>query len=775
MAIVNGQSNAQPYVVNTPGDNYYQANPLLTVGDEIPLLEGDFPSFTTSADKTFAFTGIPDGMGVYQLGDKNLVFINHELGNTAVTDISTTIPGKIQGARVSLLVFDKDWKVIGGKNLIESATDSTGTYNLDTTTGLFKDASGGTLASFGRFCSAYLAQSGFVDAAGNEVPIYFAPEESGNTSRGWAVTPNGNALALDGLGRYQKENVVAASQYRATNSDKTVLFSSEDNADGELYMWIGQQTTEDPNGFKNGDLYALKVTGADNESQLNGLNSFKTATWTKVDKSTVFGADGKPLATGETLTSFANTYGKTTNFQRIEDFAEDPNNPGTFYFVSTGTTNKPGTTNVAALTPEEAENPYGRLYRFSLNASDPTGQISNFETVLVGGPGKGNSYDNITVDKNGNILIQEDETGFGGALMAAENREAQIWSYNYDSKTLSSVFSLDENAAGSQFNNGAVKGEWESSGIVEVPGSPGSYLFDVQAHTVKNSSGSTSILNGNHIEGGQLILAVPTKPTLLGTSGDDNLYGTSNDVIDGGAGNDNIFGLEGNNILLGGLGNDTFYAGSGDDQFDGGEGNNIFYGGEGKNIFIAGAGDDTAYAGAGNDVFFLGNGNNLVYAGEGNNRVNTGLGNDIVYVGAGNDAIIAGDGNNTIYAGEGLNRITTGKGNDLIYVGAGNDVITTGAGNDLIYGGEGNNTISAGIGNDTVYTGSEIDKFILDSGEDSTTIIGYGANDQISRGSTLLASSVLSTAISGNDTLISFGSDLLATLKDIQLSSVTIV
>jgi len=43
-------------------------------------------------------------------------------------------------------------------------------------------------------------------------------------------------------------NVVAAFQYRAVNSDKTVLFTTEDNADGELYMWLGQQTAEDPIG-----------------------------------------------------------------------------------------------------------------------------------------------------------------------------------------------------------------------------------------------------------------------------------------------------------------------------------------------------------------------------------------------------------------------------------------------------------------------------------------------------------------------------------------------
>jgi len=48
--------------------------------------------------------------------------------------------------------------------------------------------------------------------------------------------------------------------------------------------------------------------------------------------------------------------------------------------------------------------------------------------VLEGGPGKGVSYDNIDVDSNGNVLIQEDETAFGGDVMTAENRDAGIWS-----------------------------------------------------------------------------------------------------------------------------------------------------------------------------------------------------------------------------------------------------------------------------------------------------------------------------------------------------------
>jgi glycerophosphoryl diester phosphodiesterase len=531
MAIQNGRTTAAAYVNTLSNSPQYRIVPLLTVGDEVPLLTNTFG--TTEAPKVdavkkYAFTGIPDGTGAKQVTvdgkTYNYVWVNHELGASLTTDISTTAAGeKITGARVSLFVFDADWKLIGGKNLIDKIVDSTGTYALNTSTGKYTNLSGNSIAAFDRFCSAYLAESGFVDGSGKEVPIFFAPEEGSDKSRGWAVTPDGTALALDGLGTYRKENVLAASQYRATNSDKTVLISAEDNADGELYMWVGTQTANDPNGFKNGDLYVLKVNGADYEGQVSE-GATKTASWTKVDKSAVFNADGTPIGDGSKLIPFVNGAGNSTNFQRIEDIAEDSNSPGTFYFVTTGTTNKPGTVGAnasdIAATPAEAENPYGRLYRFSLNTSDPTAGISNFELLLTGGPGKGNSYDNITVDKSGKILIQEDETSFGGALMKAENREASIYSFNPTTKQITRQFALNEDAAGSVYNNPDTKGQWESSGIIEIPSlslpNGGAYLFDVQAHTVKNNvtdAPNQNVLNGNHAEGGQLLIATPV-PTV---------------------------------------------------------------------------------------------------------------------------------------------------------------------------------------------------------------------------------------------------------------------
>jgi len=77
----------------------------------------------------------------------------------------------------------------------------------------------GETFSFNRFCSGYLAEYGLrVDQSGLLLKKV-VPD-----GLGFAVTPD-TAQALEGLGRFSKENVVAASEYRAENADTTVLES----------------------------------------------------------------------------------------------------------------------------------------------------------------------------------------------------------------------------------------------------------------------------------------------------------------------------------------------------------------------------------------------------------------------------------------------------------------------------------------------------------------------------------------------------------------------
>jgi secreted PhoX family phosphatase len=713
MAIANGYTTAPAYTLDLANSPDYNVKPLITVGDEVPLLEGTGLDFKVSADKKFAMPGIPDGMGYTLVGDKYYLFVNAELGNTAVSKFNGTDTAQIKGARVSLFVFDKDWKVLGGKNLIDQVVDSTGTFKLDTTSGDYKN--GATTFNFNRFCSAYLASSGFVGKDGKTAtPIFFTAEEGGDTSRGWAVTPDGTAQAIEGLGRYSRENVLASSQYRAGNpSKKTVLLSTEDNADGELYMYVGTQTTEDPNGLKNGDLYVMRVKDADYEGKLTTEGITTSATWTKVDKNAVYGADGKPLATGIALSDFANKGTNSTNFQRIEDIAEDPSKPGSFYFTTTGTkkpAGKPLDPDVA--TPDLAENPYGRVYRFSLNAQDPTGEVKDFELLLKGGPGKGVSYDNILVDKNGKVLLQEDETAFGGDVMKAENRDGRIVSYDLKTKEVKFLLETDETVRGTIKDEGP--GFWETSGIIEVDpnavSGQSSYLYTVQAHSIKDPK---------YVEGGQILLATPTTTESQTKAGSDKA---------------DIVTVDGKGDFNGKK--DIYFADGGDDLID-----------------LSQVPQPLQSAAT--------NGGNRVYGGEGNDELYAGK-NDRLFGEAGDDILDASQG-------KGGNRLYGGDGKDTLFAGT----------NDFLYGGDGNDTLFAGKGGNTLYGGGGADKFYLayngtptsintisdfEIGIDSLVILGItGATDF----------SKVTLTQQGTDTLVKASGKDLSVLTGIQANTLT--
>lgn len=639
LAIVNGRTNAESYAVSISTD--YKTTPLLTVGDELPYLQGTFGNYTPDPNKNFAMPSIPDGMGVveYQgnLGteadDRYYVFMNSEIGTTVsqepntpenyiFTYFNSTKEEKIRGARVSLFEFDKNWNVIGGRNLIETATDNaTGiTYKLNTQTGFYENPNSPNdlttslnssvdkiQGAMSRFCSGFLAESGFIDpTTGTEIPFWFAPEEdSSPTNRGWAVTANGAASSLDSLGRYQLENVVAASQYRPLSEDntskKTVLISTEDFKDGELYMWVGNQTADDPNGFKNGQLYVLQatnpVTGA-----VYGYETLPealpvNASWTPVPKNIAQGTgDQTPAQITTQLSEYVNAVGedgklRSTNFRRLEDIGEDPSQPGTFYLAVTGTADK---------TPDDLQdNPLGKVYRLTLNANDPAA-TGSLENVIVGDYGTGVSYDNLTVLNNGHVLIQEDraynpsELG-GGDIYKDEGRQAYIWEYNPTADELYSVAEMQEDAFPDLGNDPAKMGEWESSGVVQV-GKSNKILFDVQAHTDTRQ-------DPLYPEGGQLLMATynDAEPEIV--------FGTlGNDDFDAATPNDNRF-IGNNQDLLTGGGDDTV-------NVSVAPGNNSIDLAGGDDIVFAGT-NNRILAGSGNDFLFLGynSGNNVVTGG----------------------------------------------------------------------------------------------------------------------------------------------------------------
>ncbi len=491
-SITNGRTGELPYLVDLSSE--YLVKPLLTVGEEMPMLIGSFNNFSPSNDN-FAFSGIPDGLGVYETADTNYVYVNHELASNITTPLSSDSSDQINGARVSLMAFDKDWQIIGGKNMIERVLADGQSYTLDTTSGDYLDSQGNVLMggngpNFSRFCSGYLAADGFLDLSGAPGPIWFAPEEVGPNGRGWAVYPDGTAVALDGLGRYSKEQVYAASQYRADNETRTVLLSTEDTADSELYLFVGQQTAQDPNGFADGDLYVLRVEddqGAVYDYETMPENVTLTGKWTAVP-------DNIALGSGEGLSDWVNESGRSTNFRRLEDIHEDPNQPGTFYFATTGSPNSPPGSPIP-------DNSLGRLHTFTLNPQDPVGDM-DFELVLVAGKTSGLNYDNLTVNSFGQVIIQEDRTITGALIFTTQQRYARVLAFDPGPGTTKFLF--EANQAEVDPDSAWDYGNWETSGIIEVgieskTGKP-IYLLNVQAH---------SLSDPEYVQSGQMVLVVP--------------------------------------------------------------------------------------------------------------------------------------------------------------------------------------------------------------------------------------------------------------------------
>ncbi len=98
-------------------------------------------------------------------------------------------------------------------------------------------------------------------------------------------------------------------------------------------------------------------------------------------------------------------------------------------------------------------------------------------------------------------------------------------------------------------------------------------------------------------------------PTILGTTGADNLVGTTkNDVILALGGKDTVQGLGGKDIVCGAAGNDTIKGQAGNDLLKGGSGDDRIRGGGGDDLLRGGGGFDRLFGGTGADGLFGGGG-----------------------------------------------------------------------------------------------------------------------------------------------------------------------
>jgi Bacterial protein of unknown function (DUF839)/PEP-CTERM motif len=441
-----GPSSSQtPYVVPTAAG--WDVTSIMTVGDQ--------------AANGYKLVGIPDGMGAYDNGnDTFTLLINHEIGATlgAVRAHGAT------GAFVSEFVINKNTlAVVSGADLATNhQVWSAGSSSYQAATG--------TANSFARLCSADLPSvSAFYNASsglGTQSRIFMNGEETGSEGRAYGFVATGaskgTAYELPKLGKFSWENSVA----NPFSGDQTIVVGTDDSTPGQVYIYKGTKTNTgnevDKAGLTNGNLYGVKVAGVTTEtSAVNGNFTLEQINTNQ---------------TGVLQNTESNTKG-VTNFARPEDghWAD----ADTFYFATTGTT----------------AGGSAKLYRLDLDATASGGTVTMAldSASLIGTDGaNGRSFDNITVDANGKVIIQEDP---GNQAYIAKT-------WQFDPVTGQTVQILESDR--SRFITGApgfLTQDEESSGIIDVTSILGRndgkqyYIGNMQAHYG---------IAGELVEGGQV-------------------------------------------------------------------------------------------------------------------------------------------------------------------------------------------------------------------------------------------------------------------------------
>jgi serralysin len=729
----------QPNQVN--GLNGYTIDPVVTIGDTI---NGYTP------------IGILDGMGAYELNSNTVrVLANHEVGATAGATYKLANGTQLAGARVSYFDVDKATLTVVDAGLAYNTIINRAGEVVDAASDL-------EFGGIQRLCSAQYIEAGQFNGRGLVDGLFFTGEETNGGSE-FVVDPTTKIMyAVPWMGRAAWENV---TQLDTGNNTQVALLIGDDRSGAPLLMYVGEKDQRagagllERNGLANGKLYVwVADNGNVDPSQFKGTGSDRNGRFVEIDyyrpdlKGTN-GYDAQGFATQAKQDALAAAVG-AFQFSRPEDVATNPFDGTEAVLASTGSSIAGG----ADL--------WGTTYKINV---DFDGRLSANLKILYSGDDAGagkfagpdfgmRSPDNLDWANDGFIYIQEDRSvsGFG----AVSGEEASLWKLNPANGALTRIAKIDRTAvpAGQTDVAPLEVGNWESSGIVDVSKlfgkAAGSFFIgNTQAHSLRGGA----ISSGNLVEGGQLFfLSAPASlPQINGGASNDTLFGTSaSEQFNAGEGNNTLYGNGGNDLFIAGSGNDSAYGGSGNDRFELGGGNNVAYGNGGNDLFLMGLGNDTVYGGSGNDVVDAGDGNNVIYGNGGNDRIRTGSGNDTIYAASGNDYITAGNGNNVIY----------GNG--------GNDTLISGSGNDLVYGASGNETFNVGTGDDVIYANGGADVLFLNAGAGSVTFFGWSADDRISRGSGISATTTLSVNVVGGDTQILAGTDLLATLKHVTLGGV---
>jgi hypothetical protein len=440
-----------------------ELKPIITVGDPIPGQESN------PDPEQRVWNPIPDGLGAYQDGSSLVLFANHEIASGGVD-------GKFTFARVSRLLLDPATLSVTG-----------GSYPIT-----------GKVAGsmFQRLCSATFAGT----EAGLGQGWFFTGEESvtgGAQGIQLAVSRDGSETRqLPWLGRFAHENYIAVPGFPG----KVVMIGTDDNSPqsfgtslrSELYMYVADNAGQVTSG--GGKLYVFTSSARENSGF---LKERKPIAGSFVE---VTGADALNPDALQTKVDGLGAF----KFVRLEDadYRRDGSSPSV-YFVDTGNLNARCGNNACDL--------YGSIYRIDLDPTDPT-QNANLVLLARSRGVKTSDWaspDNIAVSSR-SLMLQEDPA------YADFNRPERIWNFKLEGDG-----SLDKPQAvvelETQDFTGATCSEaagtcWESSGIIDASQwlGEGTWLFDIQAHTLPFSYKDGENTVNVSKEGGQLLyLKVP--------------------------------------------------------------------------------------------------------------------------------------------------------------------------------------------------------------------------------------------------------------------------
>ena len=459
-----------------------------------------------SAGNGYEMVGIPDGLGAYKRpGSRDFTLLmNHELrGPQAATSTQPARPAQgitrrhgQAGAFVSELDIDSDsHQVESGRDLIDpgerfwdyptqsyrNGVPSSGGVNPRDPTDSFLAQT----AEFQRFCSGDLTDPGQLfnrkTKRGTRAQIYFANEESGEEGRLFGVTTDGQAQQLPRLGLFSWENTLAAH----TRSDRTLVMGNEDSGDGQLWAYMGtKQRTGNPfakAGLTNGRNFVvdLKDESTDTDAEFRANYGKGNPAKFTLGKDEEVNWD----RSGKRQNENAMARGLTLN--RIEDGEFDPRRPNDYYFLTTE--GAPGTV------PGEpgVKRDGGGLWRLRYKDIERPEKGGTLELVLDGSEAPFlNKPDNMTIDRKGNLLIQEDP-GNNAQL-------ARIIAFQIDTGDRGVVAEFDRKLF-RMGQPGFLTQDEESSGIIDARKllGRGWFLFDAQVH---KPSG-----NPETVEPGQLL------------------------------------------------------------------------------------------------------------------------------------------------------------------------------------------------------------------------------------------------------------------------------